>query len=147
MRYCKWSSQSGLCCWQYWTEVESSIECVTCTIPIRGVKHYMRDMDINSWSQAFYARHGRYQVMITVGVVDRKLDSWIVVAQIDSQAVGANFDNCEASRSKLLHGCLGSMPLWHVKAEVVFPCRYLRRGSILASCRGWRWSTSFSSCF
>lgn len=113
MRYCKWSSQSGLCCWQYWTEVESSIECVTCTIPIRGVKHYMRDMDINSWSQAFYARHGRYQVMITVGVVDRKLDSWIVVAQIDSQAAGANFDNCEASRSKLLHGCLGAMPLWH----------------------------------
>lgn len=73
----------------------------------------MRDMDINSWSQAFYARHGRYQVMIAVGVIGRKLDSWIVVAQIDSHAVGANFDNCEASRSKLLHGYLGAMPLWH----------------------------------
>jgi hypothetical protein len=59
--------------------------------------------------------------MIAVGVIDRKLDSWIVVAQIDSQTAGANFDNCEASRSesaegtrsKLLHGCLGAMPLWH----------------------------------
>ena len=81
----------------------------------------MRDMDINSWSQAFYARHGRYQVMIAVGVIDRKLDRWIVVAQIDSQTADANFDNCEASRSesaegtscKLLHGCLGAMPQWH----------------------------------